>query len=90
MFVNYFTDKLTGTLVAAFKPTGTKHSAMANMLFYNIQKPTEKVIVFQKSMNIQEPKLTPHPPPSSSFYHVNFTNFKKIKKQTLESYLYQM
>jgi hypothetical protein len=36
MFVTYFTDKLSGSLVAAFKPTGTKHSAMVTMLFYNI------------------------------------------------------
>jgi hypothetical protein len=89
MSVTYFTDKLSGSLTADFKPTGTKHSAMVTMLFYNIQKQTQNVSVFRKSINIQEPKLSP-PPHSSNLYHMGFPNFKKNEKQTPESYSYQM
>jgi hypothetical protein len=68
MFVIYFTDKLSGTLVAAFKTTSIKHSAKATMLFYNIQKLTQNVRVFRKSINIQGCKLTPPPKPASTMW----------------------
>jgi hypothetical protein len=80
MFVTYFTDKLSGSLVAAFKPTGTKHSAMVTMLFYNIQKRTQNFRVFRKSVNIQEPKLSPPPPVRASTTWVLLT-LKKLKSR---------